>query len=281
MKRIGAGILMMCLLAVLLLPMQVSAEAYGMICNTVDVSTGPGTQYALMPQVTLTRGEWVTVRTKYRSDGVTWLQIDFHFAGGRARGYVRSTDVDADVRNVPTEAPLCTGTLLRADEYAAAGPLYNGYLGYRASMPQGSNVVIYEVENGCAFIEYWNHERGAKCRSWVMLTDLRTDWYFSGSGYYGVALETSLYVPEPTKAPSTYYGSVVRGYPVGKMFTVLSGSCHVRGGPGESYPTVGYAHVGDRYEVLECRTGSTGKDWYRIRINGAEGWISSGLVSLD
>ncbi len=280
MKKYGWMLLVVCLLAVVLaLPAQ--AQTYGTMYSNVEVSTGPGEQYSLIPDVILRRGTSVTVRTRYVSDGETWVQVEFSYGGALVRGYVRSADVNAQVRSVPVEAPLCTGTVRSGADVAAAGPLYQGYLGYSSSLRAGASAVVYEVENGSALIEYWNYDLVRKCRSWVLLSNLETQWSFSASGYYGVAQEGSLRVPAPTHAPSTYYGSVQRGYPVGMMCTVVSGSCHIKAEPGAEYRTVAYAYVGERYEVLECRTGSTGKDWYRIRQGSVSGWISSGLVSLD
>jgi len=279
MRRIHVLGLIVCLLAGLLLPVTGLAETvYATLKTDVQVSTGPGDQYGQLRNIELDEGERVLVRTKHNNDKETWLQVAFTRAGQGIRGYVRYADVKADIRRVPAEAPLCTGKILDADAVTAAGPW--GCMTYGSSLRAGTSGIIYEVEDGCAHIEYWNYAEGEKWRSWIALTDLATDMYFGVWGYYGVAEEDSLFVPEPAKAPSTYYGDT-KGYPVGKMFTVLSGSCHVKRGAGTDYETVNYAYVGERYEVLECRAGSTGKDWYKIKINGAYGWISSGLVSLD
>lgn len=282
MRKMGMIGMAMCLLALLaLLPALAMAETAGRMNANAQVSTGPGEQYALAPDMELPRGQQVTVRTKYTSGGETWVQVEFAWAGALARGYVRSADVNADLRHVPVEAPLCTGTLLVAADYEAMGPLYHGYLGYSSARRGGISAVVYEVEKDSAFVEYWNYDLVKKSRSWVLLSEVQTQWSFDPNGYYGVAQADSLHVPSPTRAPSTYYGSVQQGYPVGVMCTVVSGSCHIKEGPGAEGRTVGYAYVGERYEVLECRHGSSGKDWYLIRQGSVYGWISSGLVSLD
>lgn len=282
MKKTKLMLLLLCLLAgTLLLPALAAAAEKGVMLNSSEVHTGPGDQYALVPQLTLSSGARVTVRTRFYDGEETWLQVEFSHAGARARGYVRSEDVRVTLREVPREAPLCTGKLLRAVDYAATGPVYQGYLGYESSLRQGTSAIVFEVEDGSAFIEYWNYDLVKKCRSWVPLGDLETEMTFTANGSYGVAAEDSICVPSPTKAPSTYYGSVQRGYPVGVMCTVVSGSCHIKEEAGAEYRTVGYAYVGERYEVLECIHGSSGKDWYRIRQGSVTGWISSGLVSLD
>ena len=281
MKKIAVMLMLACLLAAMFALPSAAAEVAGTMRSDAPVSTGPGDQYALIPKVTLASGSAVTVRTKFYSGGETWLQVEFVYAGVMARGYVRADDVSASISRVPAEAPLCTGTLLQEVPYAATGPVYGGYLGWEGSLHQGESAIVYEVEDGSAFVEYWNYDLVKKCRSWVPLGVLKTQWSFSSQGYYGVAEEDSLHVPSPTRAPSTYFGSVQQGYPVGVMCTVVSGSCHIKDAPGAEYRTVGYAYVGERYEVLECRHGTSGKDWYLIRQGNVYGWISSGLVSLD
>lgn len=281
MKRMGMVLLLLCLAAVLL-PVCAGAEVSGTMRGNVQVSTGPGDQYELMDGMYLSRGEAVTVRTKFSSGKETWLQVEFVEAGALVRGYVRSAEVSASTSRVPTEAPLCAAVVTNADVPVGTGPLNQGYLMYEGSIRQDSSALVYEVAAGYAHIEFWNYDTVRKSRAWVPLNALETEMSFNLWGYYGVAEEDiSLCVPSPTKAPSTYYGSVEAGYPVGKMCTVVSGSCHVRKEPDADSPTVNYAYVGERYKVLECRTGYTGKDWYRIKIDGAYGWISSGLVSLD
>lgn len=283
MKRMTATILMLCVLAgLVLIPGVSSADTvYATVRDTVRISTGPGDQYGELPDLKLYRGDQVRVLTKHNNGNETWLQVEFNYsARSRVRGYVRYADVSAELRRVPTEAPLCTGRIVVQNAQTATGPFSQGYLAYLSSVRANTSGIIYEVEDGYAHIEYWSYAEGEKWRSWISLDDLQTDWYFSSTGYYGVAKDSTMYYPSPTKSPSTYYGST-KGYPVGKMFTVISGSCHVKRGAGTEFQTVEYAYVGERYEVLECKTGSTGKDWYRIKINGAYGWISSGLVSLD
>ena len=157
--------MMLCLLAMLLvLPVQALAATNGTMRSDAEVYTGPGDQYSLIPEVELGRGDHVAVRTKCHNGEETWLQVEFSYAGGLARGYVRSADVSATLTNVPREAPLCTARLLRVEDYAATGPVYRGYLGYPASIRQGISGVVYEVEDGSALVEYWNYDLLKKCR---------------------------------------------------------------------------------------------------------------------
>lgn len=282
MKKIGAALLALCLM-VMLLPVAGAAElVYGTMRGYTQISSGPGDQYGILEGPSLNYGDQVLIRTKVDNGSETWLQVEFWYRGCPVRGYVRYAKVNAELRRVTVEAPLCTGTVTGWYPTTSAGPADQGFFVYDGDIRQNSSAIIWEVDDGYAHIEYWNFVKGEKWRSWVPLGCMQTDWYFGSYGYYGSSrAEDSFYEPSPTNAPSTYYGSTGNGYPVGMMFTVISGSCHVKRGAGTDYPTVEYAYVGQRYEVLECKRGSTGKDWYRIKINGTYGWISSGLVSLD
>jgi len=69
-------------------------------------------------------------------------------------------------------------------------------------------------------------------------------------------------------------------YLVGKWLHVNSQSAHVRAKADTVSQTVEYVLHGEYYEILEVCVGSTGKDWYRIKVDGVYGWISSGLVTV-
>lgn len=264
------------LAALALLPALSHAETAGTVRENVLVQTGPGEKYVSLPRLALEAGDRVTVRTQYRSGGQTWLQVAFSWQGRQVRGYVPAGAVNVSLRDVPAEAPLCTGVLTAA-AVPYAGP--DG-LAWDGVVRQGASAIVYEAEDGWVHIEYYCYEQVKKARAWVPLTAVKAEMALGFYGYYGVAEETSLLVPAPTNAPSTYYGAT-QGYPVGRMCTVVSGSCHIKEYAGEDWQTVAYAYVGERYEVLDCRTGSTGKDWYLVKKGSVYGWISSGLVSLD
>ncbi|MBR3763184.1 MAG: hypothetical protein IKK57_01360 [Clostridia bacterium] len=264
------------LAALAMLPVLSQAESRGSVSVRTPVYTGPGEQYVQVPGMTLREGDQVTVRTQYRSGGQTWLQVAFIRNGQEVRGYIPEEAANVSLRNVPVEAPLCAGELAEAAiPYAGPdGPVLED------DIRQGVSAVIYEVEDGWVHIEYYCSRKVMKARAWVPLSAMMADIPLGFTGYYGVAEETSLLVPTPTRAPSTYYGET-QGYPVGKMCTVVAGACHIKEEAGEDWPTVAYGYVGERYKVLDCCTGSTGKDWYLVKKDGVYGWISSGLVSLD
>lgn len=67
---------------------------------------------------------------------------------------------------------------------------------------------------------------------------------------------------------------------IGQWFRVNSDSAHVREMPNTTSRTVGYVTRNQYYEILDCRIGSTGKEWFLIEVEGEKGWISSGLVTL-
>lgn len=67
---------------------------------------------------------------------------------------------------------------------------------------------------------------------------------------------------------------------IGQWIRVNSDSAHVREMPNTTSRTVGYVTRNQYYEILDCRIGSTGKEWFKIYVEGEQGWISSGLVTL-
>jgi len=76
-------------------------------------------------------------------------------------------------------------------------------------------------------------------------------------------------------------GNNTSRWPVGETCRVYVGSGHARTGPGLAYAHAAYIKEGDSFEILECRLGDTGKDWYKIRHDGQICWVSSGLVELN
>ena len=285
MKKIGTILLTLCLLATLLvLPGAVQAETRGVMLSNEQVYTGPSDNYGILEDVTLNKNDAVTVRTQYWNGSETWVQVEFGYYGALVRGYVPAEAVSANLGSIPVEAPLCAGTITLEKVGMACGPRNKGYWAYEGDNREGISCLVYEVEDGFAHVEYWNFELVKKRRAWVALEYVKADMAFSFEGYYGVAEdeETSLFIPTPTAPPSTYFGDTDY-YPVGVTFTVVAGGCNVREDASEDAEIVGYAFVGQRYEILDCYPGDTasGKDWYLIKQGSVYGWISSGLVSLD
>ena len=69
-------------------------------------------------------------------------------------------------------------------------------------------------------------------------------------------------------------------WPVGTICRIRSSSGNVRSGPGTDYGGIGYVNQGQEFQILELRSGNTGKDWYKISGYFGTGWVSSGIVSV-
>lgn len=67
---------------------------------------------------------------------------------------------------------------------------------------------------------------------------------------------------------------------IGRWMRVNPSSAHVRKEPHSNSANVGYVKSGQTYEILDCRIGNTGKNWYKIYVEGTYGWISSGMTTL-
>lgn len=72
-----------------------------------------------------------------------------------------------------------------------------------------------------------------------------------------------------------------RVYPVGNTVVVAISEANIRSGPGMGYSGMGAVAWGQSFYVYATEQGSTGKDWYQIRVDGRNCWISSGVVMID
>lgn len=66
-----------------------------------------------------------------------------------------------------------------------------------------------------------------------------------------------------------------------KSITINAESLNVRGGAGTTYEKVGSVKKGEKYTLLETKTGTDGV-WYKIKLStGKEGWISSQYAKVN
>lgn len=284
MKKLTAMLLILCML----LPLAANAEVWATLNQKMATRTGPGTKYT-EPGTYFSSGKQVLVRSKVwdASNRIWWVQVEFtpSYGGDRIRAYTGAKRMNVDLSRVPEEYALQSCRVIE-DADAFAGPWYDGFMPWSDTIYAGTTATLLEVENGFAHIECWNSWRGSMWRGWVKLSTLSCSNNYSHYGYYGFADDNpsyGYYEPQETKSPSTYYGST-GGYPVGWTCTIISSSAHARSGPGTQYDTAAYVHRGERYQILECTTGNTGKDWYKIYVGNAYqtyAWISSGLCTVD
>ena len=266
-----------------------SAEVYATLNQPIATRTGPGTNYVEVGGF-LRRGDVVLVRTKVWDpvNEIWWVQVEFehdepNYTGDKIRAYTGAWRMNVDLSQVPEETQL---RQCRVTEYSDAftGPWYMGFREWPYSVFEGTSATLYEVEDGFAHIECWNGYLQQMWRAWIPLQNIDCAYLYDYDHYWGSADDNpsnNYAQPDPTRSPSTYYGSTGSGYPVGEWCQVIASSAHVRSGPGMQYPTVGYVKDYQWYEILECTTGSTGKDWYKIKVDGVYGWLSSGLVVLQ
>ncbi|MBQ8080455.1 MAG: SH3 domain-containing protein [Clostridia bacterium] len=59
---------------------------------------------------------------------------------------------------------------------------------------------------------------------------------------------------------------------------IMTSSGRVRADAGQEYAYIETVHYGEVYTVLDAKEASNGVTWYKLRVGGREGWISSGLV---
>lgn len=70
-------------------------------------------------------------------------------------------------------------------------------------------------------------------------------------------------------------------WPVGEYCTIYVGQGNARSDADDKSTKLQTVFKGERYEILDCKLGTTGKDWYKIRVNNQLCWVSSGLVELN
>lgn len=272
MKRILAVFLVLCMLV----PMAVQAEVYATLNQKMATRTGPGTKYT-EPGTFLRSGDLVTVRSKAwdSANEVWWVQVEFEVYGEKMRAYTGAKRVNVNLNAVPTEQVLQYCTVIY-DADAFAGPFYDGFMGWQDTIYRGTSAVLYEVDGGFGLIECWNDREGKWWRAWVDLDTLDCGDYYGGGSY-----------SESEEFPYVYesiYGNAGQNnssrYPVGEWCVITANSAWVRAGAGTQYTDVTSVHANEWYQILDCAYGSTGKDWYKICVNGQYGWISSGLVTI-
>lgn len=104
------------------------------------------------------------------------------------------------------------------------------------------------------------------------------------SGYHTPYIHwepTSTPSPLPTRTPTPTLTRKPTSSIVGKTCRINDPAANVRSGPGVNYNWVGRAPQGHWYTILDCTIGDTGKDWYKINMDGTVCWLSSQLVELD
>ena len=66
-----------------------------------------------------------------------------------------------------------------------------------------------------------------------------------------------------------------------KTVTINAESLNVRGGAGTTYAKVGSVKKGEKYTLLETKSGTDG-NWYKIKLSdGKEGWVSSQYAKVN
>ncbi len=102
------------------------------------------------------------------------------------------------------------------------------------------------------------------------------DWYkiYANSRY--------VWIPSSCTAfGTTYTADNGAGEFVGRYCVILAESGNARSGPGVQYGVVNYVREGEWYYIYDTAVASNGRTWYKISINEAWAWVSSGIASVD
>lgn len=71
------------------------------------------------------------------------------------------------------------------------------------------------------------------------------------------------------------------GLEIGRTVRITTSSGRGRANADPDSPILEYVHYNEKYIVLDAKTGTNGNAWYKIRVDGREVWISSGLGTLE
>ena len=255
MKRIIALLLTLCLLTACVPALAATSATTKMPLAT---RSGPGTQYT-EPGTFLTAGQQVTVHTKVwdQTNRIWWVQVEFTSGGRIYRAYTGAQRLNVDLSRVPEES-VQEYTYLIDSGYGYAGPGYGHAYYDDWYLVRETNCRIMEVEDDFALIDTASSWPAANVRVWVPIDMVAGGWQ-----YYGV---------------DTYANPAPSGR---DWCMIIASTANVRSGPGTQYSYVTGVREGQWYEILDSRTGNTGKVWYYICVDGDYGWISSGVTNME
>lgn len=258
MKRIAALLLTLCLLTGCMPALAATTATTKMPLAT---RTGPGTQYT-EPGTFLTAGQTVTVHTKAWDErsGIWWVQVEFTSGGLTYRVYTGAQRLNVNLANVPEESVLEYSYLIDSG-YGYSGPGWGHAYYDDWYIVRETNCRIMEVEDDFCLIDTASSWPGANVRVWMPIDMVAGGWQ-----YYGV---------------DTYAGGSSGASTGGEWCMIIASTANVRSGPGTQYSYVTGVREGQWYEILDSRTGSTGKVWYYICVDGDYGWISSGVTNME
>lgn len=140
---------------------------------------------------------------------------------------------------------------------------------HAAYVNQGDTFVVLDYTMGNTGKDWYMVQIG-RTTCWVSSGLVEIGGYTDGTCYGVPIIDDSFEQQYPSASPNK----------IGKWLLVQSGEAHVRKEPSTSSDTVNYALRNEWYQILDCRIGSTGREWYKIQIENEYGWISSGLVRV-
>ena len=263
MKKLAALILALCLLA----SCALADSAVARVNQQVRAYAGPGIDY-FDTDMLLDRGEYVTVLAKTRDvvTGRYWLYVEFTDYGSKYRAYVADTSLTVNIANVPEEDTLGL-VYITADADVFAGPGWS-YGMWNDTVYRGTSAMLLAAEGGYGYVECWNDRWQQPWRVWANLSELDCS---------GVRLPADA----TSGATSQASGSKVQAFPVGETCRIAASSANARAGAGTQYGIVEYVFEGERYTILDTAVASNGRTWYKIRVDGLDCWISSGVATIN
>lgn len=259
MKRMISLLLLICLLTP-----AACADSKGRVLEAFPAYTGPENTYPRM-NVTQQVNQVVTVHTKvYDSQSrAWWVQVEFNDGVNRYRLYTPAHYLDVDLTKVPDEAVLSGNSYVSIASVGRLGP-GESYAVCDQAVRKYTSCAVLEAENDYVLIDT-GVDGQTMDRLWLPIDAVSNGYLFAGQDTYATTLLENA-ADKPNQR--------------GNWCRIIAGSANVRYNAGTEYAIAAYVQSGQQYQILDEKTGTNGSQWYQIKVDGAVGWISSGLVDV-
>ena len=224
---------------------------------------GPSTAYA-EPGSFFSKGDTVSVISiAYDINSVPWVQVEFSYRGGLIRAYTGLKRVDIDASWLPTDEFGVSGRITTSTQ-AYRGP-GEGYVAYDFTVPNGTEGIVYNLENG--YVQFAYSRSGQERLVWVQETHVRS----------------SRTNQIPTRAPATATPRKSTGQASLPAPAHVIWSCQPYAGPGTKYAQFDYlVYSGTRGTLYSIENG-----YAQFSYDPGDGsarrivWLPSDDVELD
>jgi len=268
------------------------ASGYVYFTGNCNVRSGPGLGYGRIGSVE--KGSRLPCTgSDTDSTGKLWYKVSY----GGGSGWVSSVYANwSEQSGATTYADNGSGKSTDGGYVGSFGYGSNVYINGDCNVRSGASLshsiitTVYsgDVLTGTGSISAdsrginWYSVRVNGKEGWVSSVYASLNGYSgSGSGYSGSSSSGSAHIYSDNGTGHSSDGGYVGSFNYGAS-VYINGDCNVRSGPSLSHSIVTTVYKGDVLTGTgSVSSDSRGVDWYSVRVNGKEGWVSSGYASLS